>query len=459
LDDLAESFVSFGLSTLLTQISWESLSFAVLVELLIVFFLLGLSGLVSASEIAFFSLSKEQVTECGASSKPTDRIIAKLLDKSNFLLATILILNNLINVAIVTLSTFLTWQIFGSDADGWVLFALTMSITVLIVFFGEMLPKVLATQKPLVVARLTSRFLWFFTRVFRPFAWFLVILGRLIQRFTKKYEGYKASIEELNQAVEITANSSSDSAQSDKEIIKGIVNFGSTSVKHIMRSRLDITAIDIETDFEQLVAIIMECNYSRIPIYKNTIDHIEGILYIKDLLPFLNQPKDFNWQNHIRTHVFYIHESKKIDGLFKDFQQKRVHMAIVVDEYGGTCGLITLEDIIEEIVGEINDEFDEQDIFYKKIREDMFVFEGKISMHDFSKIIGVDVNVFNEVRGESESLGGMLLELTAGLPSAGAKIDFQNYQFTVLTADKKRIKTVRVQIQNPDVEQTQNLNS
>lgn len=406
--------------------------------------LLFLSGMVSGSEVAFFSLDANQISQFKHSKDPTESLIYNLIKNPRRLLANILILNNLINVTIVTLSTFLTWQMFGAEADeGAVVAILTLVVTIAIIFFGEVLPKVYANQNNLAFARRTSLMLSFAQFFLLPLTNLLMSFSHIIEKRIEK-KGYTISVGELNQTLEITTNK--EATEEEKDILKGIVNFGTLSVKQIMKSRLDITAFDIELDFHELMDKINKTGYSRIPIYKETIDKIEGILYIKDLLPFIDKDENFQWQKLLRQ-GYYVPESKKIDDLLKDFQEKRVHMAIVVDEYGGTSGLITMEDIIEEIVGEINDEFDEDEIAYNKLDENTFVFEGKTTLNDFCKIIGEDPTIFENVKGESESLGGLILEINNKLPRAGDKIRYDRFLFTVVAVDNKRIKRIRVLIQ------------
>lgn len=404
-----------------------------------ILFLLFISGFVSGSEVAFFNFVNQEI------DKPTtvDARVMQLVAEPRKLLASILILNNLVNVLIVTISTYATWQIVGTmQSSGGVLAILTAVVTILIILFGEIIPKVYASHNPLNYARFAVGFFEFFNKILTPASWFLMSLSTIIERRVEQ-KGYNLSVDELNQALELT--SSNTSSQEEKGILRGIVNFGTLSVKQVMRSRMDITAIDVESDYHELMDQINKTGFSRIPVFKETIDKIEGILYIKDLLPHLAQEEDFNWQSLLRP-GYFVPESKKIDDLFKDFQEKQVHMAIVIDEYGGTEGLITMEDIIEEIVGEINDEFDEEEdnILYKKIDPNTFIFEGKTSLNDVCKLMHVDPAVFDSVKGESESLGGLLLEINAKLPSAGEKIKFNNFLFTIVAVDQKRIKRVRV---------------
>lgn len=414
---------------------------------LIVLVLLCLSGLVSGSEVAFFSFSHGQIVELSGSEKPSEKRISQLLRHPKRLLATILILNNLVNIFIVTISTFATWQIVGPEGkQGITIVILTSIITLLIIFFGEIIPKVYANHNGTAFARLTSGLLLVSYRIFKPISWFLMSVTGLIERRMQK-KGYNLSVEEINQALEISVEKE-EVTEEEKGILKGIVNFGTLSVKQVMKSRMDITAIDQEDDFHELMDQINKTGYSRIPIFNETIDKVEGILYIKDILPHIGEDENFEWQKLLRP-AFFVPESKKIDDLFRDFQEKQVHIAVVIDEYGGTSGLITMEDVIEEIVGEINDEFDdESDVAYNKLDNQTYIFEGKTSLNDFCKITSTDISIFEQVKGESESLGGLLLEINTKMPSAGEKIHFQNFVFTVVAVDNRRIKRLRVYIKS-----------
>lgn len=436
LDDPYPEFFSFILTDVFSSLG---LFYPMVAACIIL--LLFCSAMVSGSEVAFFSLSADEISTCKISNRSVEQYIVKLLDKPKNLLATILILNNLVNVAIVTLSTYATWRYFGKSTEGILVVALTAVITITILFFGEILPKQYAIHHSLNFSKKTGAFLYFAGIFFKPFAALLMSLSSVVEKRLEK-RGYNVSVDELNHALEMTTSSETTTAE-EKGILKGIVNFGTLSVKQVMRSRLEITAIDIETDFHDLMDRINKCGYSRIPIYRETIDSIEGILYVKDLLPYLEHEENFDWQKLLHK-GFFVPESKKIDALLKEFQDKRVHVAIVVDEYGGTSGLITLEDIIEEIVGEINDEFDDNDVHYNKLDDNTYVFEGRTSLNDFCKIVDEDSALFENVKGESESLGGLLLEIHAKLPRAGEKIYFDQYVFTVVAVDNKRIKRIRV---------------
>lgn len=434
-----DPYPSLGLLAQITEVSLP-LEY-ILINAGVMALLILMSALVSGSEVAFFSLSHEDLEDCKEDPSPANKAILKLVGDRRRLLATILIMNNLINVAIVTLATFFTWRLVGTKTPGGeIITILTLIVTFVILFFGEVVPKNYATQHNLRFARMTARMLMFFRWIFKYLALLLMNVTSVIERNVER-KGHNITVDELNQALEMTTDE--NTTEEEKGILKGIVNFSTLTVKQIMRSRLDITAVDVEHDFHELMDKINKSGFSRIPVFNETIDKIEGILYIKDLLAHLEKEDDFKWQELLRE-GYFVPENKKVDSLLKDFQDKRVHMAIVVDEYGGTSGLITMEDIIEEIVGEINDEFDDDDIAYNKLDASTYVFEGKTSLNDLCKIIEVDATIFDDVKGESESLGGLLLELHSKLPRAGQKIEFGPFLFTVVAVDQRRIKRVRI---------------
>jgi putative hemolysin len=432
---------------LIAQIAEPSFSYFFFNGLLFVLLLIG-SALASGSEVAFFSLSNEEIASIQESHPRRGRQVADLLSSPKKLLSTVLILNNLINIAIVTLTTFVSWTIFGVDnATGIVVILIqSVGVTVVLVFFGEIVPKVYANQARIQFALAMAPTLSVFSSLLWPLSWFLMSFSNLIEKRVQ-HKGYSLSVDELNQALDLTTE---DTPEDEKEILRGIVNFGTLTVKQVMRSRLDITAVDVEMDFHELMDRINKSGYSRIPVYEETIDNILGVLYIKDLLPHIEKDENFPWKNLIRK-SFYVPETKKADALLKDFQKMRVHIAIVVDEYGGTSGLVTLEDLIEEIIGEINDEFDDTDnIFFQELDHDTFIFEGKVSLNDFCKKLELDSQIFEEVKGESESLGGLLLELNSKLPKNGVKIRFGDFEFTVLAVDTRKIKKVKVRFFGDD---------
>ncbi|SOD88335.1 gliding motility-associated protein GldE [Spirosoma fluviale] len=407
----------------------------------LILLLLTLAGLVSASEAAFFSLSPDDRAQCRDSAQVADRRIATLLERPKRLLASLVIFNNLLNIAIVVIVTYLTWQFSQtSRAENWILPVVTLVTTIAIVLFGEIVPKVYASQNNLTVARKTASLAQIGLMVFRPLAMVLVNLSNQVDKRIER-KGYKLSVEELSQAVELTGT---NATVEEKEILKGIVNFSNLTARQVMRARLDISAVEDDLTFSELMEQINLSGYSRVPVYKESLDQIEGILYIKDLLTHIHEDDSFHWLSLLRP-AFFIPENKKVDDLLQDFQKKRVHMAIVVDEYGGTRGLVTLEDIIEEIFGDINDEFDDETpLGYRREDEHTVVFEGKMPLTDVCRVLNVDATTFEAVQGESESLGGLLLELFNRLPKSGEEVIYANFTFQIVAADDKRINEVRV---------------
>ena len=412
--------------------------------------LLFLSAMLAGSEVAFFSLSADERAACRESDSSSERMIAKLLDKPQQLLATLLIFINLVNITFVTISTFITEQILGeAEKDSLVAtLILLVGVTFVITFFGELIPKVWAQQNNLRFAKLTAPIIEVATVIFQPLSSLLLGISNIIEKRVER-KGYTITADELNHALEITTGEGT--SEQEKDILKGIVNFGSTAAKSVMRSRRDLTAFDITINFHELMDKINKSGYSRVPVYKETIDKIEGILYIKDLLPHLEKDEHFVWQDLIHQ-AFFIPESKKIDDLLYDFQEKRVHMAVVVNEYGETEGIVTMEDIIEEIVGDINDEYDEDDLGYVKLPDGSFEFEGKISLNDLCRALSIDNDSFDKVRGDSESLGGLLIELFTRLPHAGEEIVHDKYTFRIASVDTRRIKKVKVMLKPEEVE-------
>ena len=399
--------------------------------------LLFLSGLISGSEVAFFSLSNSEIKSYQKNESGNINKVVSLLKTPEKLLATILILNNLINVAIITLSAYFAWGMFGKSAL--VFLVLTVIITLIIVFFGEIIPKVYANKNRFFFIKKSSIIINVSSVVFKPLILFLISISNTFK--SKEKVLLESTTEELNRAMNLTIDK--ETSTEEKNILEGIINFGSIKTKEIMKSRVDMVAVDFDFTFEKIAKLINISGFSRIPVYKETIDNIEGILYVKDLIPHLNEPS-FEWREKIRP-AFFVPESKNIDVLFKDFQEKRVHLAVVIDEYGGVSGLVTLEDVIEEILGDIRDEFDfEEDFQFKKIDNNTYLFEGKTSLNDFCKLTKMDKNYFNQIKGESESLGGLLLEINSKIPNKGDKIKFDKFIFTIMSVDNKRIKRVRV---------------
>ena len=403
----------------------------------ILLFLLVFSAIISGSEVAFFSLSQTEIKKYAKEKNKRLTNAINLLKRPDKLLANILIVNNLINVAIITLSAYFTWSSFGKSA--YVFFVLTFIVTAIIIFCGEIIPKVYASKNKKLFVKTSSLVLIPSSVLFKPLILILIKISKAFKN--NKRELLESSKEELNKAMSLTIDKST--SKEEKDILKSIINFGSIKVKEIMKSRVDIVAFEIDDSFEKISKLINKSGYSRIPVFKDTIDNIEGVLYVKDLLPHLNE-KEFDWTKKIRP-AFFVPENKNIDVLFKDFQEKRVHLSLVIDEYGGVSGLVTLEDIIEEIVGDIKDEFDfEDDFYYKKIDSNTFLFDGKTSLNDMCKVLNIHKDFFDASKGESESLGGLILELNSKIPSVGDKIKIDNFIFTIMSVDKKRIKRVRV---------------
>jgi len=399
--------------------------------------LLFLSGLISGSEVAFFSLSNSEIKSYQKNESGNINKVVSLLKTPEKLLATILILNNLINVAIITLSAYFAWGMFGKSAL--VFLVLTVIITLIIVFFGEIIPKVYANKNRFFFIKKSSIIINVSSVVFKPLILFLISISNTFK--SKEKILLESTTEELNRAMTLTIDK--ETSTEEKNILEGIINFGSIKTKEIMKSRVDMVAVDFDFTFEKIAKLINISGFSRIPVYKETVDNIEGILYVKDLIPHLSE-SSFEWREKIRP-AFFVPESKNIDILFKDFQEKRVHLAVVIDEYGGVSGLVTLEDVIEEILGDIRDEFDFDEGFqFKKIDNNTYLFEGKTSLNDFCKLTKMDKNYFNQVKGESESLGGLLLEINSKIPNKGDKIKFDKFIFTIMSVDNKRIKRVRV---------------
>lgn len=421
------------------------------INFLILVGLLLLSALLAGSEVAFFSLSADERAACRESESSTERTIAKMLDSPQLLLATLLIFINLVNITFITIATYVTEQIVGEEQKEGLIATLVLlvGVTFIITFFGELIPKVWAQQNNLRFAKITAPLIEIATIIFKPLSSLLLGISNIIEKKVER-KGYTITADELNHALEITTGT--DTSEQEKDILKGIVNFGSISAKSVMRSRRDITAFDLTFDFHELMDKINKSGYSRVPVFKETIDKIEGILYMKDLLPHIEKDEHFNWQELLHQ-PFFIPESKKIDDLLYDFQEKRVHMAVVVNEYGETEGIVTMEDIIEEIVGDIHDESDVEDSGYIKLPDGSYEFEGKVSLNDVCRALGIDNDYFDKVRGDSESLGGLLIELFTRLPHAGEEVEHDKFKFRISSVDTRRIKKVKVTPLIDDVEE------
>lgn len=403
--------------------------------------LLFFSAMVSGSEIAFFSLTHSHIETFRKRQTAADRKLLSLLERPNQLLATILIANNVTNIAIIILSTTVFRSVVDVALPPILAFILqVIFVTFLILLFAEVLPKVYASRHPERFSLLMATPLLVLRKFFQPVSTLLVKTTTIIDKRMEKKRP-NLSMNELSHALEITTDNSA--TEEDKKLLRGIVQFGNTYVREIMKSRIDAVAVEYNTDFKTLVSIIQDAGYSRIPVYIENFDNVEGILYIKDLLPHLEEGDDFQWQKLLRS-AFFVPESKRINDLLKEFQEKKIHMAIVVDEYGGSSGLVTLEDILEEIVGEINDEFDMEEAIYSKLDANNYVFEGKTLLKDFCKITGVDDDVFYEVKGESDTLAGLILEIKQEIPYRGEKINYGQFEFEIEGVDKRRIKRIKV---------------
>jgi len=411
------------------------LSLDVILSLLVILVLLFFSACVSGAEVAYFSLSSAELEDI------ENENVQKLLKKPNELLATILIANNFINVGIVIISAYLTSIAitFPEDSNMEFVFQVII-ITSLLVFFGEITPKIYANNNAVNFSLRMSKSLIFLKKFFSPLSYLLVTTTSFID---KKLAGKQTevSVEEITKALDITEHQSKE----ERQILKSIVEFGNTDVKEIMKSRVDVLAIDKTTNFTEVLKIIISSGYSRIPVFEGQFDNVLGILYIKDLIPHLKNTDDFDWVKLCRT-PYFVPETKMINDLLKEFQLKKNHIAIVVDEYGGTSGIVTLEDVLEEIVGEINDEFDVDDNIYSKLDEYNYIFEGKILLNDFLKIVKGEVDYFDEVKGESDSLAGLVLEIEGRIPKIGTVCKIPPYTMVVESADLRRIKRLKITI-------------
>jgi gliding motility-associated protein GldE len=422
-----------------------NMSAGLVIGIVVVFLLLFFSAMISGSEIAFFSFSPANLKQIRENETGTNKIILSLLDIPKRLLATILISNNFVNVGIVILSSYLISEIFNfTDFPVLGFIIEVVVITTFILLFGEIIPKIFAAQKPVLFATVMAKPLRFLAKLFYPLSILLVKFTSVIDKRIER-KGVDVSMSDLSDAIDITADENMD--EEDTKILKGIVRFTDIDVKEIMKSRVDVTALDAETSFKEVLKTIIDSGYSRIPVFEETFDNVKGVLYIKDLLPHLDEKDDYNWPALLRK-PFFVPENKKINDLLKEFQDKKIHLAIVVDEYGGTSGIVTMEDILEEIVGEIADEFDapEDEVDYEKIDDSTYLFEGKTSINDFCKIVGIDDDIFDEVKGESDSLAGLILELEGEIPEKGSNTTFKNFVFEVYTVDERRIKKIKVTI-------------
>lgn len=409
----------------------------------VIVLLLFCSAMISAAEVALFSLSQNDLTKLSQQNPNKSQLVTQLLQKPKKLLATLLLANNFVNIGIVIIFSFLSNSFFAGIVSPVVKFVVeVVLVTFLILLFGEVLPKVYASRNNIKFSIRMARPIWLLDQLLSP----LSLPMRAVTVYLHKKLGRQKtniSVDQLSQALEMT--SSDDTTSDEQKILEGIVSFGNTDTKQVMSPRIDIFALEIEESFAEIYPKIIEKGYSRIPVFRENIDHIEGVLFVKDLIPHIHK-KEFNWNSLLRE-PFFVPENKKLDDLLKDFQSMKSHLAIVVDEYGGTSGLVSLEDVIEEIVGDISDEFDDENINFSQIDEKNFLFEGKINLKDFYRIVNVDEEAFEDRKGEAETLAGFILELLGNFPKKGQKIHFSTVTFTVEVVDKKRVKQLKVTLE------------
>jgi gliding motility-associated protein GldE len=419
--------------------------FKVVIGILVIIILLIGSALMSASEVAFFSLGPEDLENLKINRDKKSKTVLKLYSNPEKLLSTVLVANNTVNIAIVLLAAFISLRMFDFSSEPILGFIINVVIiTFLLLFFGEVMPKVYASRNHIKMALFMAYPLTLLEKVFKPVTSLLIFSSS----FMKKRTGTRRSnisMDDLSDALELT----SEDFTEDEKILKGIVNFGNINVSAIMCSRTDVTAIDIKYGFDKIVPIIINSGFSRIPVYSGSFDSVKGILYAKDVLPYTDNPGSFKWQALLRP-PYFVPETKKINDLLKEFQTKKIHMAVVIDEYGGTSGIVTLEDILEEIVGEITDESDEDQLLFRKLDEKTYIFEAKILLNDFCKVLNINEELFEEVRGESETLAGLILELTGEIPQKDQVIKYGDFIFRIESADRRRIKEIRVEINKND---------
>lgn len=417
-------------------------SIGAIIAIILAVLLLYASGFVSASEIAFFSLSPGDLSEIEEGQNLSDRRISALLDDSERLLATILISNNFVNVTIIMLCNyFFAGTIHFGNSVVLEFLLITVILTFLLLLFGEIMPKIYSAQHTLKFCRKAAPVISFLKTFFSPLSALLVRSSFLVNKCVAK-KNYNISVDELSQALELTDK---NEISEESNILEGIIRFGEETAKEVMTPRLDMVDLEINTPYSEVLKCIVENAYSRIPIYAESRDNIKGILYIKDLLPYLNKTDKFSWQTLIRP-AYFVPETKMIDDLLRDFQANKIHIAIVVDEFGGTSGIVTMEDIIEEIVGEINDEYDDEERTYVKLNDYTYIFEAKTLLSDFYKIMKIDSDIFEDVEGDADTLAGLLLELKGEFPVLHERLDFKNYHFEVLEMSTRRILKVKVTV-------------
>ena len=432
----------------LIDVKFNQADLGSILAIIVVLVLLAGSALISGSEVAYFSLSPTDKQNLEDRGSRNSRAVLELIRRPERLLGTILISNNFINVGIVILSSFVMNKLIDFGTSKTLQFLVqVVVVTFLLLLFGEILPKLYANHYAPRFAQFMVYPLKFFEKLFYPISSLLIHSTSMVN---KRMAGKKQNIsmDDLSGALELTREDISE----EKNILEGIIKFGNIDVKEIMKARIDVVSADIKTNLDKLISIAIDSGYSRIPIFDRTFDNVKGILYIKDLLPHIQKSKTFKWQSLVRP-PYYVPENKKIDDLLNEFQTKKIHMAIVLDEYGGTSGIVTLEDIIEEIVGEITDESDEDEVFFEKLSSYEYLFDGKILLNDLCKVLEIEDNTFESVRGDADTLAGLILELKGDFPDPGEKTSFRNFEFIIEAVDKRRIRQIRLIIQ-PENEET-----
>lgn len=422
---------------------FENPETSILLGFIGIFVLLFCTAIVSGAEVAFFSLTQHDLDNASNEHPEKVRAISKLLERPKKLLATLLVANNFINIGVVILFSVIGQSLFASIASPLIKFVLdVIFVTFLILLFGEVLPKVYANRNNLKFAMLIITPISILDKLLSPVSLPMRALTIYLQEKLGKQKS-NFSVDQLSQALELT--SSTETSSEEQKILEGIVSFGNTDTKQVMSPRIDIFALEAEETFAEILPKIVDKGFSRIPVYRDNIDQIEGVLFVKDIIPYIDE-ENFDWKTLIRQ-PFFVPENKKLDNLLKDFQSMKSHLAIVVDEYGGTSGLVSLEDIIEEIVGDISDEFDDENINYSQIDDKNFLFEGKIYLKDFYRIVAVDEDLFEESKGEAETLAGLILEILGNFPRKGQKVQFAKCLFTIESVDKKRIRQVKITLE------------
>lgn len=418
---------------------------AVTVSVFLLIILLLISFFVAGAEVAYFSLSYKDINMLKTKQQPGYKRIVDLLENPKTLLASLLIANSFVNISIIIISNFILDSLIVFDTQlWWVEFLIkVVSVTFLLVLFGKIMPKVMATQNSIRFAKDAGPLVEGIALLFKSLSARLVGTSDFIERKLAKKSNTSYSLEELDHAIDITTQS--EASQKEKNILKGIVKFSNITAKQIMKARLDVSGIEYSTSFANVIKRVEELHYSRLPVYKENFDNLVGLLHTKDLLPYLESPPDFNWRSLMKP-PYFIHEQKMIEDLLQEFQTKRIHFAVVVDEFGGTSGIVTLEDILEEIIGEIKDEFDDEDSASAKVDDYNYIFDGKVMIHDVCRVMELPMETFDEVRGESESLAGLVLELAGEIPAGNEVIASGDFEFTVLEVEKNRLKKIKVTI-------------